>query len=157
MIAGSTFAGIEITEGQWKERWPNISPDEVRCKGSGDVIIDPDFMDMVQACRDACDFPFRFTSFYRIGWANAQKSSTGLTGPHTGGKRVEPEPDEYIKGACDIKVFGARAHILLKNAMILGFTGIGVKQHGEHSKRFIHLDNLPNVEGQPRSWVWSYP
>ena len=38
----------------------------------------------------------------------------------------------------------------------MGMTGIGIKQHGPHNKRFIHLDNLDNST-HPRPTIWSYP
>jgi zinc D-Ala-D-Ala carboxypeptidase len=43
---------------------------------------------------------------------------------------------------------------MIRMALSVGFTGIGVKQHG--AGRFIHLDDLPNAEGQPRPHLWSY-
>jgi hypothetical protein len=36
----------------------------------------------------------------------------------------------------------------------MGFTGIGIAQKGEG--RYVHLDDLPSVEGQPRPTLWSY-
>jgi len=31
-----------------------------------------------------------------------------------------------------------------------------VNQKGPHAARFIHLDDLPDAEGQPRPTIWSY-
>jgi hypothetical protein len=50
--------------------------------------------------------------------------------------------------ACDVGVQGADAHEILRLAMHLGFTGIGVQQKG--AGRFIHLD----LRQAPT--VWSY-
>ena len=75
---------------------------------------------------------------------NAKISGTGLDGPHT-------------KGAADIGVSGAKALAVIAAAQAEGMTGIGVKQHGPYAGRFVHLDALPNADGQPRPHLWSYP
>jgi len=74
---------------------------------------------------------------------NALVSSSGEEGPHTTGN------------ASDFLISRAPANKLLKLALINGFTGIGIKQHG--SSRFIHLDTLDNGPGCPRPTIWSYP
>ena len=52
---------------------------------------------------------------------------------------------------------GHKAFEIVKLAMELGFTGIGVKQNGIHAKRFIHLDTMPKKSiTSPRPWIWSY-
>jgi len=43
---------------------------------------------------------------------------------------------------------------VLREALILGFTGIGINQKG--TGRFLHLDLLPNLLLHPRPTVWSY-
>lgn len=37
----------------------------------------------------------------------------------------------------------------------MGFTGIGIKQHGDN--RFIHLDDLREPDHAPRPTIWTYP
>ena len=56
--------------------------------------------------------------------------------------------------AMDINIRGKKALELVAKAIELGFTGIGIKQHGPH--RFIHVDDLPEAVGRPRPWIWSY-
>ena len=58
-----------------------------------------------------------------------------LDGPHT-------------KGAADIRVSFERAYKLNHMASELGM-GIGVKQHGDVAKRFLHVDNQGDR-------IWSY-
>jgi len=65
-----------------------------------------------------------------------------------GGKGVHP-----TGFASDIGCSGKLAHKILKAAMFYNVKGIGIKQKGEHGKRFIHLDN---TNGTTRPWVWSY-
>jgi len=102
--------------------------------------MDARFMRRVVDLRRKLDFPFVVTSAIRCPAHNAHVSSTGLSGPHTTGH------------ALDIAVSGQRAFQLLALAGKYGMTGLGVKQHGPHNKRFLHIDDLD--AGRP--WVWSY-
>lgn len=101
------------------------------------------FVFKLEKLRVAAGFPFKIASGSRCPAHNQKVSGTGPDGPHT-------------KEAVDITVSGADALQLVGLAIEHGFTGIGVSQKGEHGKRFIHLDDLPNAPGQPRPWVWSY-
>lgn len=111
--------------------------------GSGAANMNQGFLDMLDVLREKVGFPLIVTSGYRSPAYNDSVSTTGTTGPHTTGKAV------------DLAVAGHQAHAVLKAALELGFTGIGVSQKG--TSRFIHLDILANGEhGAPRPWVWSY-
>jgi zinc D-Ala-D-Ala carboxypeptidase len=99
-------------------------------------------MDKVEKLRDRLGFALPVTSGYRCPEYNNRVSGTGRTGPHTTGRAI------------DLGVSHARALELIRMALSMGFTGIGIKQHGQG--RFIHLDDLPDAEGQPRSHIWSY-
>jgi zinc D-Ala-D-Ala carboxypeptidase len=99
-------------------------------------------MDKVEKLRDRLGFALPVTSAYRCPEYNNRVSGTGRSGPHTTGRAI------------DLGVSHSRALELLRMALAMGFTGIGIKQHGQG--RFIHLDDLPNAEGQPRSHIWSY-
>lgn len=107
--------------------------------GNCPAKMDADFLVKIDELRERCGFPLVITSGYRSPEYNKKVSSTGTTGPHTTGK------------AADIAVRGQKAHTLLKHALELGFTGIGISQKGQ--SRFIHLDT---IEGTMRPWVWSY-
>lgn len=93
--------------------------------------------------RELLGFPFVVTSAYRCTNhpIEARKDSPGA---HTTGQ------------ALDINVYGNNAHRLLDAALRTGFSGIGIAQKGEHSIRFIHLDDLGNSDDRPRPTVWSY-
>ena len=52
--------------------------------------------------------------------------------------------------AADVLIFGERAMLLFEKARQIGFSGIGLSQRGDHSKRFVHLDT------KPRKALWSY-
>lgn len=57
--------------GDW--RWSNFSPEEVASKGEGELLIDPDSMDKLQALRAALGKPLLITSAYRSAAHNARQ------------------------------------------------------------------------------------
>ena len=122
-------------------RWaPHFHPREFLCVHCGVLQISSGFMDRLFAIRAALGKPMPVTSGYRCSEHNQAVSSTGPTGPHTTGH------------AADIKASGPTAVHLLSLAQS-AMTGIGLKQHGSHESRFIHLDDL---NGSTRPWVWTY-
>lgn len=58
--------------------------------------------------------------------------------------------------AVDIAVAGEDAYALIAAAFTLGFSGIGINQRGDWSKRFVHLDFGNRANRWPRPRVWSY-
>jgi uncharacterized protein YcbK (DUF882 family) len=129
------------SEADWV-RWPHFTEAEMRCKGTGRCLMDPAFMDRLEALRQAFAKPMPITSGYRAPEYNVRVSSTGLDGPHTTGRAV------------DVRVTGADALRLVSLAVAHGFTGIGVSQKG--GARFIHLDDLTPGGRHPRPTLWSY-
>lgn len=115
---------------------------EFDCKHCGQNHMDANFLLEIDELRDRYGKPLSVTSGYRCPAHNNNVSSTGLTGPHTTGRAV------------DLAVDRGNAYKLLKLALEMGFSGIGVQQKG--ATRFLHLDNLPNAPGQPRPSIWSY-
>ena len=125
--------------------WEHFTIEELQCPCCGKMEMNHAFMNEVVELRKEADFPFPVNSGYRCPQYNSTLSSTGPTGPHTTGR------------ALDIGVSGNRAHRLVELAMRRGFTGIGIKQHGAHGKRFVHIDNLSGHDTQgKRPWIWSY-
>ena len=98
--------------------------------------LDHDFMIALDALREAVGFPLRINSGYRCQQWDRQ----------VGGAGVHPQGI-----AVDIPVAGEQAYNLVGAAMVMGFTGIGVRQHG--LGRFVHLDML-DADHRPR--IWSY-
>lgn len=101
-----------------------------------------DFMERVETLRLRYGKALRVTSAARCPDYNAKVSSTGRTGPHTTGRAI------------DFGIDRADAYDLLALALVMGFSGIGVHQKGK--ERFLHLDDLTDEPGQPRSTIWSY-
>jgi len=127
--------------------WENIryfKPDEFACPHCGKVHIDPELVEKLDEIRYIYGKPITISSGYRCPEYNAKISTTGFAGPHTTGKAV------------DIPCYGEDALLLLTLALDHGFTGIGVKQKGDHKKRFLHLDICTRADGLPRPMIWSY-
>lgn len=104
--------------------------------------MDAVFLQELDDLRARYGKPLIVSSGYRCPTHNQRVSSTGATGPHTTGR------------AADLRVSRADARRLVGIAIDMGFTGIGVQQKG--GVRFVHVDNLPNAEGQPRPTIWTY-
>lgn len=118
--------------------WKNFSVVEIGCKHCGEIPHTKtftNFMDKLQQLREDCDFPIQVSSIYRC---TEHDIAVGGKGMHS-------------EGAADILVNGADAYIVLKNALRLGFTGIGIKQTGRRDQRFIHVDTRSTTPV-----VWSY-
>lgn len=79
------------------------------------------------------------TSGYRCPEYNKKR---GFTQTHATGQ------------AADIACDREHAFLIMKLALALGFTGIGVQQKG--TNRILHLDDLDEALGRPRPTVWSY-
>lgn len=134
----------DLTDDDFSLKWPNFKRLEFACKGTGQCRMDPLFLDKLQTLRWSFGRPMIITSGYRDPGYNAKISATGVDGPHTFGK------------AADIAIDRTLAYDLLKLAIELGFTGIGVNQKGK--ARFLHLDTLSPSEASPapRPTIWSY-
>lgn len=122
--------------------WRYFQVSEFACKHCGQNLIDHQFVSELDELRHRYGAPLQVSSAYRCPDHNAKVSTTGRTGPHTTGR------------AADLLVDRGNAYKLLKIALEMGFTGIGIQQKG--AGRFIHLDNLPNAPGQPRPTIFSY-
>lgn len=124
-----------------------FAPREFACNcgcGGGFKDMHAPFMAKLDMLRHEFGAPIILTSAYRCRIHNDRVSSTGLTGPHTTGRAV------------DIRISGEPAYQLLRLAIqSFRFTGVGVKQTGRHSSRFIHLDHCtPSQAARPM--IWSY-
>jgi len=129
-----------VQRGDWP--WPSFTPQEMACRGSHCVIIDPVFMDILQSMRASLEIPLPITSAYRSPQHNKSVSHTkALTGPH---------PDSQ---AVDIGVRFQDAYKVIAAAPAYGFTGIGIRQHGRPAGRFIHLDCWVSRKSPA---VWTY-
>lgn len=67
------------------ERWPDFHPDELRCKGNGDLRIHYATLDALQGLRNDLKRPIKVNSYYRspdynskVGGAPASKHMAGM-------------------------------------------------------------------------------
>lgn len=125
-------------------QWPNFTPSEMACRGSGELVVVPSFMTRLQCLRDEYARPITVTSGYRTPAYNAKVSR-------------DPAAPHPFARAVDVAVFGADSVDLIVLAKSYGFTGFGDRQHGPFKERFVHLDDLGPADGRPRPWKWSYP
>ena len=115
---------------------------ELACRGTEECEMNDEFMSKLEQLRIKFNEPMIITSGYRHLAYNSVVGGS-RNSPHLYGKAV------------DVACYGKRAYNIIKLGLKYGFTGIGVKQHGPHEKRFIHLDTMPDGEN-PRPFIWSY-
>ena len=111
--------------------------------------MDKATMDRLQLLRSHLGFPLTITSGYRS--------------PRHSIEAAKVAPGTHAKGrAVDIACMGIGTYEVLTEALVVGFTGIGVKQNGYTRRgtmenRFLHLDDLSYGEHTvPRPSIWSY-
>ena len=120
---------------------PYFTSEKMKCSHTGLEKMDTKFMEMLTELRVAYAKPMRVTSAYRDATHPIEAKKT-TPGAHATGK------------AADIAVERGEAYEVLKLALEIGFTGIGVAQKG--SGRFLHLDICNSDDGMIRPTVWSY-
>ena len=120
---------------------PYFSSEEMKCSHTGLEKMDARFMEMLTELRVAYAKPLVVTSAYR-DITNPIEARKSKGGAHTTGKAV------------DLAVDRNEAYEVLKLALDIGFTGIGVAQKG--SGRFLHLDICEPEDGMIRPTIWSY-
>lgn len=124
----------DYPEDKW--RWPNFSPQEMACRGTGKLAVNERAMDMLQSLRDVSGKPFIIRSAYRspehnkaVGGAKASKHMEAIAFDID---MTNHFPDEFIAAA-----------------EAAGFNGIGTYP----SSNFLHIDARP----QPARWGKPFP
>jgi zinc D-Ala-D-Ala carboxypeptidase len=108
--------------------WPNFTPREIACRCCGEIIVDTDAMDKLQATRTHLGSGMTVNCGYRCPIHNARVGGAPLS--------------EHKKGgAFDIRLTVPKIE-LYGSASIAGFTGYGLKYNS-----FLHMDN-----GRRRTW-----
>jgi len=143
-LEGRTLHALDYRLESWPtERWPNFCYGEMACHETGACKMDPLTMDRLQLLRSHYGHPLVITSGYRS--------------PEHSIEAAKPTPGTHAMGrAIDIQCAGVDAYHILTEALVVGFTGIGVRQAGDEG-RFLHLDDLgPEEHTVPRPALWSY-
>jgi uncharacterized protein YcbK (DUF882 family) len=116
----------EIKPEDWK--WRHFTPRELACRGDGEILVVPDAIDKLETMRVLMQAPLNINSAYRSPSYNES----------IGGSKNSM----HMKGiAFDIAIGDHHVGDLIKNAMLAGFTGIGIY------KTFVHVDT-----GRKRHW-----
>jgi zinc D-Ala-D-Ala carboxypeptidase len=118
-----------------------FTEDELSCNcGKCDGLMDDNFLLQLDSLRTVYGRPMILSSAYRCENYNYVVGSS--------------KNSAHVSGlAVDVIVAGVNAYDLVACAMDMGFSGVGIKQNGEWSSRFIHLDM---DEGEHRPRIWSY-
>lgn len=115
-----------VTAGEW--RWPDFSPEEMACRGTGRLVVDEEAMDKLQEFRDAVGAPFIVNSAYRSPEHNkavgGAKSSYHLQGRAFDISMANHDPAEFKE-----------------RAERMGWGGIGT--YPAARLNFIHIDTGP--------------
>lgn len=123
----------EVPEQLW--RWPNFSPAEIACRGTGQIKLHPEALDKLQALRDRLGKPLIIRSAYRspehnraVGGAKASKHMDGT--------------------AFDIAMVNHDPVAFETAARAVGFLGFGYYPRSG----FMHIDL-----GPARTWGEKFP
>ena len=134
------------SEVQWDaQRWPNFSFTEMRCQETGEMNLDPIFMDRVQKFRTLYDHAVGVASGYRSPEHSIERTKEQGPGTHTFGRAWDP-----------VVSSGSQIYQFIVIAIECGFTGIGIQNRS--GIRRMHLDDLdtPGTEQRPRPTLWTY-
>lgn len=119
--------------GEW--RWPNFSPQEMACRGTGKLMIDPESMDKLQALRTRLGKPLIVTSAYRSPEHN--KAVGGA-----------PGSQHLLAKAFDVRMENHYPAQFEREARAVGFAGFG---HYPKSN-FMHIDTGPARRWNDGAW-----
>jgi hypothetical protein len=123
----------DFPSAEW--RWPSFSPREIACKGTGELLVDDQALDKLQALRSALGKPLVLTSAYRSRSHNTR----------VGGAKNS----RHMHGdAFDVMMTNHDPHEFEAAARAAGFTGFGFYQ----KSGFMHIDTGPE-----RSWGKRWP
>ncbi|RBI69034.1 peptidase M15 [Roseovarius sp. TE539] len=123
----------EVPDHLW--RWPNFSPAEIACRGTGKLKLHPEALDTLQALRDRLGKPLIVNSGYRSPEHNR------AVGGATRSKHMEGTAFDISMANHDPEVFEAAAREV-------GFLGFGFYPRSN----FMHVDL-----GPARSWGTPFP
>ena len=106
---------------------------EFDCQQTGENEMQDEFIHSLDALRHECGFSFRITSGYRSP-SHSIEARKATPGTHAQGIAADI-------GTAD----GSERYIIVKNAMAMGFSGIGIH------KTFVHVDTRTTTPV-----VWTY-
>lgn len=123
----------DVPDSAW--RWPNFSPAEIACRGTGAIKINTEAMDKLQALRDRLGKPLIIRSAYRSPEHNR------AVGGAPASKHLQATAFDIAMANHDPVAFEAAARAV-------GFLGFGYY----HRSGFMHIDL-----GPARQWGERFP
>lgn len=112
---------------RFSERWPNFTPEELRCKGSHALMVNYYTMDCLQRLRGLYKGPIMVNSYFRCASYNAAVGGAAQSF-HLSGRAVDtPTLNGSLEGRMKLCHLATRA----------GFQGFGL--YGQ----FTHIDTGP--------------
>lgn len=120
--------------------WPHFTRAELRCPLTDQCVMNEAFMARLVCLRQALGAPMVVTSGYR-STAHNRRIGGAPGSAHLDGRAV------------DVLMSGEGAFQLVKLAFEHGFSGVGLKQHGDWERRFVHLDDASHNR-RPRLWTY---
>jgi zinc D-Ala-D-Ala carboxypeptidase len=124
------FKSVAVAEAYWDaERWPNFSPREFACKGTGRVAWVPATVDKLQALRSRVG-PMIVVSAYRSPEHNAALRRRGI-GAARNSRHMQAD-------AYDVSMANHNPHEYVRAANEIGFDGIGT--YPPAGGNFVHVD-----------------
>ncbi len=111
---------------------------EFNCQETNQNEMKPEFLERLDELRERCGFPFVITSGYRS--------------PNHTIERDKERPGTHAQGiAADIRTIGGREkYEVVKQALSLGFSGIGV------AGTFVHVDDRCAHDSSAIPVIWTY-
>lgn len=124
---------VDIAE--FRRRWPNFSPQEIACKGTGSLKVNEQALNALQRLRTALGKPLILTSAYR-----SQRHNKNVGGAKN---------SQHLEGAAfDVRMENHDPEAFEKAARAAGFTGFGYYPNSG----FMHIDI-----GPIRTWGTPFP
>ena len=132
---------MELEYEHWKQvprtfkawKWKYFSPNEMACKGTGQLKISSGLLDSLDLLRIRFDSPITILSAYRSPYHNSCVGGAVRSRHLTG-------------DACDISIRNKDKFLLEKLALELKFTGFG------YYHTFLHLDRRPKRARWGKIW-----
>ena len=122
----------DVPESTW--RWPNFSPAEIACRGTGKLLVNEPALDKLQALRDRLGKPLIVRSAYR----NSEHNRAVRGAPRS----------KHLDGAFDIAMANHDPVAFEAAARAVGFLGFGFYPRSG----FMHVDL-----GPARQWGERFP
>ena len=113
----------DIPAADWT--WPHFTPREMACRGTGEIVVVPALLDLLEQLRDKLGRPLAINCAYRSALHNARVGGAPMS-LHKFGKAADVALGQHDKAD------------LIAAARAVGFTGLGVNY-----KTFVHVDLGP--------------